>query len=472
MNSSDKQRCIKVFNDKYAQTGGFPRAEAIRMYQSLDKISHKDTNSSPKPWKESFETFQSIWNYVIQSIPQTTDLYYSHEMDHRISQLSCDQFCLYVHVLRSSTKQLENGGKCEHVRKLHEDSPAFHNFISDTHHVRSSTTSCQSQEKPVMHIPTGKFKVVIHGDQATNDSEKSCSQQSMSRNTESNSFGEIDKANIDYRSEASIDEVLDPKENTNKKTLVQQTLETGSGVGTNTLKIGDTANVSSSDDDSDTQSVASFASSSFSIARRALGSIVTLPRSTHSSVHRFGDGGQSMNQRVSTSRMEQAAWLSEVGPGHAWLEFSLLAVVLMNKKLSEKPFVSLSIFDALGRLIELPQDSHPGTVHKGIIDFGGQTIRLKTALREIPAGSKIFFEIKQWKGQKRRFSTVAWSYISSEMLLDSGPICCRIRCGHIGLPLFKKPLDTSLQNCKRLNSRQPVMHVSLRGISEAEEELK
>lgn len=115
----------------------------------------------------------------------------------------------------------------------------------------------------------------------------------------------------------------------------------------------------------------------------------------------------------------------------------------------------------------------------------------------------LFLEIKHWKSDKKRFSTLAWAAAPLEKLVDFGPTaarvrgCCRYssvarrassvsmqcgrgwlaaaealpaapvlqaRSGPLDLPLFKKPLDASLRRTKRLTSRAFDLHLSVRGI--------
>jgi hypothetical protein len=120
----------------------------------------------------------------------------------------------------------------------------------------------------------------------------------------------------------------------------------------------------------------------------------------------------------------------------------------------------------VGRLVELPQESHPGKHRADVacIEFGGQTLRLATPLRSLPPGCLLFLEVRQWKPEKRRFSTVAWSFVDAEMMIDAGAVAVRVRCGPMVLPLFKKPLDPSLQRLKRLNSKGPGLHIAVRGV--------
>ncbi len=167
-----------------------------------------------------------------------------------------------------------------------------------------------------------------------------------------------------------------------------------------------------------------------------------------------------------TSRLDRAAWEAEAGSGHSALQLSFRTAALMQKKMLDRPFISLSVRDPVGRLVELPQESHPGMYRNdiGCIDFSNQTISLKTSLRSLPPGCLLFLEVKQWKSDKKRFSTVAWAFVDAEMMIDSGPVCSRVRCGPMVLPLFKKPMDTSLQKLKRLNGRGPGLHITVRGV--------
>jgi len=189
----------------------------------------------------------------------------------------------------------------------------------------------------------------------------------------------------------------------------------------------------------------------------------------------FPSGGESIPSlalpaaaatSLPTSRLDRAAWEAEAGSGHASLQLNLRTAALMQKKLLDRPFISLSVRDPIGRLVELPQESHPGLYRNeiGCIDFSNQIISLKTPLRSLPPGCLLFLEVKQWKSDKKRFSTVAWAFVDAEMMIDSGPVCSRVRCGPMVLPLFQKPMDTSLQKLKRLNGRGPALHITVSGV--------
>ena len=164
-----------------------------------------------------------------------------------------------------------------------------------------------------------------------------------------------------------------------------------------------------------------------------------------------------------TSRMERAVWEAEAGVGHSYLELRLGTANLMQTRAFNRPIITMSILDPVGRLIEMPQESHPGVPEGGCIEFKEQKMRLKTKLRQLPPGCVLFFEIKHWKQEKQRFSTIAWAFVDSELMIDAGPVCSRVRCGPMILPLFKKPMDTKLQKMKRLGGRTVVLHMYVAG---------
>ena len=166
-------------------------------------------------------------------------------------------------------------------------------------------------------------------------------------------------------------------------------------------------------------------------------------------------------------KLERAAWEAEAGSGRTFLALSLCSVVAVAHKKTirlDRPLVTLSLRDHNGRLLELPQDSHPGiySQEKGSIDFGNQILQLKTPLAGMSPGSILFVELKQWK--KRRFSTVAWSFVEVEMMVDAGVLCSRVRCGEMVLPLFRKPVDVGLVKMKRWNGAGSGIQIDVRGV--------
>jgi len=177
--------------------------------------------------------------------------------------------------------------------------------------------------------------------------------------------------------------------------------------------------------------------------------------------------GLTSTMRASSFKIDTAAWKAQVGDGHKFLKVSMIAAALGTRKDLCNPHVCISFRDPIGRLIELPyEDLHPGIHHrlKGAVMFGSQSKVLKTAINRMPPGSSIFFEIKHWKASKKRMSTVAWSFVDADMIIDFGVIS-RVRQGKLALPLFKKPVDISRQRAKPLNNRHPCLYIQVEGLS-------
>ncbi|KAL4421457.1 hypothetical protein ABPG75_010748 [Micractinium tetrahymenae] len=155
---------------------------------------------------------------------------------------------------------------------------------------------------------------------------------------------------------------------------------------------------------------------------------------------------------------------------HKLLEVAVRSAEIRYRKPLDHPIFTLSVRDSLGRLVELPQDTHPGhyrretsTIHSSAI------VRLTTPLRSMPPGAILFLEIKHWKADKRRFSTLAWAYAPLDKVVDFGPSAARVRGGPVDLPLFKKPVDLTLKRMRRLTSRAYDLHLTLRGIESSSE---
>ncbi|RMZ54489.1 hypothetical protein APUTEX25_002065 [Auxenochlorella protothecoides] len=139
---------------------------------------------------------------------------------------------------------------------------------------------------------------------------------------------------------------------------------------------------------------------------------------------------------------------------HDRLEVGLRVARFTYRKDLDRPFVTMSVRDGAGRLVEMPQDSCPGRYSRmaDSVVFR-QSMCLGTPLSQLPPGSSIFFELRHWKGKEHRFSTLAWTAVPLERVLDAGPAATRVREGDLKLPLFKKPLDVSLQRMRRLGGR-------------------
>ena len=193
------------------------------------------------------------------------------------------------------------------------------------------------------------------------------------------------------------------------------------------------------------------------------------------------------------------AWLARLRPRllpphplclHPFLPLCLLAQYCVHPHFSPlfpvlPPAPPSQVRDSLGRLVELPIDTHPGhyrretaTIHSSAIvrlasqlrSFppGGRSagrggagwldafccrpvpaIWVRTNLHPVarrlptesahhapacppprpprPPGSALFLEVKHWKGDKKRFSTLAWSVCPLDRLVDFGAQAARVR---------------------------------------------
>ncbi len=88
----------------------------------------------------------------------------------------------------------------------------------------------------------------------------------------------------------------------------------------------------------------------------------------------------------------------------------------------------MQLRDSLGRMVELPLDTHACPYRKETCTIAcNQSVVLATPLQLIPPGSVLFLEIKHWKSDKHKMSTLAWSYAPLDWLVDFGPQASRVR---------------------------------------------
>ncbi|PSC68707.1 Molybdopterin synthase catalytic subunit [Micractinium conductrix] len=164
----------------------------------------------------------------------------------------------------------------------------------------------------------------------------------------------------------------------------------------------------------------------------------------------------------SLSRMSAGG---DASAAHSLLEVAVKSAEIRYRKPLSTPIFTLSVRDSLGRLVELPIDTHPGHYRRETsMIYSSAIVRLTSQLRSIPPGSVLFLEIKHWKADKKRFSTLAWSYAPLEKLIDFGPSTARVRNGPVDLPLLKKPVDLTLRRTRRLTSRAYDLHLTMRGV--------
>lgn len=80
-------------------------------------------------------------------------------------------------------------------------------------------------------------------------------------------------------------------------------------------------------------------------------------------------------------------------------------------------------------------------------------------------GACLYFELRHWKGREARFSTLAWTAVPLERVLDAGPRSCRVREGVTALPLYRKPLEVCMQRARRLPGEHSTLQVALKQVA-------
>lgn len=163
-------------------------------------------------------------------------------------------------------------------------------------------------------------------------------------------------------------------------------------------------------------------------------------------------------------KLDTAAWKDMSGGGDTRLEITFLYAALGTRRNFGDVFGEFELRDATNRLLTLPVETNPGLQNrnKGTVKFDRQPQQLETMLKNIPPGATLFFSLKRWKESKNKMSTIAWSYVDCDMVCDFGTIS-KVRRGNVALPLFKKPMDLSKQQTKRLNGNHPCLYISISG---------
>ncbi|KAG7672210.1 hypothetical protein NADE_000116 [Nannochloris sp. 'desiccata'] len=421
---AERQRCELAFRNKgYEQTGGLREPDAHRIFER----SQLPTSS-----------FRALWH-----LANTTGA----------GALDIRQFCLFMHLLKAAVEDKSTSNLPDTISQLQAaqllgDVPIAMLFNSSSNGNSKGVVTFSARATSTMVEPlrlnTARLRAVLHQEETprlllarsgTGTTASSATPPAYDSDDDS-SFVDSDEEEEEAGNEAAYGLVGDKY---NHGGATPSPVQLGGGGSTKRPGSGGKS------------SAASAPTSTFAKAGQSIPSLA-LPAAAVTS--------------LPTCRLDRAAWEAEAGSGHASLQLCFRTAALMQKKLLDRPFISLSVRDPVGRLVELPQESHPGLYKNdiGCIDFSNQNISLKTPLRSLPPGCLLFLEVKQWKSDKKRFSTVAWAFVNAEMMIDSGPVCSRVRCGPMVLPLFKKPMDTSLQKLKRLNGRGPGLHITVSGV--------
>jgi hypothetical protein len=147
----------------------------------------------------------------------------------------------------------------------------------------------------------------------------------------------------------------------------------------------------------------------------------------------------------------------------------MMKLIMTNRQATFSSPLLVQLYDSVGRLVEVPMDSHPGFYSRslGTISFD-LTLALKTELNKVPPGSMLVLEVKHWKPKSRKFSVLAWSFVEFDTLFDAGTASCIVRQGTMRADMYRKPVvhvrPVELRKLKRLTSRGRELQFTLRGL--------
>lgn len=128
--------------------------------------------------------------------------------------------------------------------------------------------------------------------------------------------------------------------------------------------------------------------------------------------------------------------------------------------------LTVQIMDSFGRLSELPQDTPPGVYRKETSSiFFNHSVTIKTPLKQLPPNGCFVFEIKHWKSTSKKFSTLAWTKLSMDDVVDIGPKLAMVRTGPVMGCLYRKPVEVNMAKAKKLGGASGKgMHILVKGI--------
>ena len=107
------------------------------------------------------------------------------------------------------------------------------------------------------------------------------------------------------------------------------------------------------------------------------------------------------------------------------MEIAVHQARFVYRKPLDRPFITMTVRDGAGRLVEMPRDSCPGRYSR-LADSAvfGHRLRVTTPLRQLPPTGAIFLELRHWKSREGKFSTLAWTAVPLERLTDGPARVC------------------------------------------------
>lgn len=118
------------------------------------------------------------------------------------------------------------------------------------------------------------------------------------------------------------------------------------------------------------------------------------------------------------------------------------------------PFVTISVLDKSGGLLENQQDTPPCNRNKPNYVLFGNTVHIQTLTAKLKPGSAIIFEFKHFKPKKKKVSTKAWALMEYDEFINNDR-------SKLALEIYEKPTDFKRKRLNLLSVKPLYLHIEL-----------
>ncbi|PRP74053.1 axin interactor, dorsalization-associated protein-like [Planoprotostelium fungivorum] len=137
--------------------------------------------------------------------------------------------------------------------------------------------------------------------------------------------------------------------------------------------------------------------------------------------------------------------------GQTYLTLNIEKVGLKNATQFLDPFLTISLRDVDGELLEPEQNTPISNKKQGnYVDFA-VSVHLQTALKDIGEGSAVFVEFKHYKPATKKNSTRAWAFMEKTEMGE----------GQITLEIYEKPSDYKKKKLRLLSVKPLFVHLTV-----------
>jgi hypothetical protein len=137
--------------------------------------------------------------------------------------------------------------------------------------------------------------------------------------------------------------------------------------------------------------------------------------------------------------------------GCSQLSITVRGVGLKDAQTYIQPFLSVSVRDRRGEVVERVQDTPWASTQEPTLVVFDQTIHLQTCVEDLKAGDcAIFFEFKHYKPKKQMVSCRCWSFLEMD----------EIRVGATNLEIYRKPMDPKRKRIRLHSVKKLYMHLT------------